>query len=119
MSARTRPSLIEPKPAAPMPNEHTAVLVDALRRAGTEMGQRWLALLARAAPPHRAALITEVERLVAERYADEGTIEVAVRYPPVQRRGFVEQTETVYRVRRGSARRRAAERTREPRPKRA
>lgn len=111
--------LVEPKPAAPVPNEHTAVLVDALRRAGTEVGQRWLTLLGRAAPVHHAALIAEVERLVAERYSDEGTVEVAVKYPPVQRRGFVEQTETVYRVRPGALRRGTNERTREPRSKRA
>lgn len=72
--------------------------MEVLREAGTAMGHRWLDLLARAAPARRAELVAEVERLIAERYDD--TVEVTVRRPPVQRAGYIEETEAVYRVRR-------------------
>ncbi len=76
-------------------NEHTRVLVEFLKRAGTGLGRRWMAALARVEPRERARVVAEVEKLVAERY---GEVEVTVVRPPVQRRGYVEQTETTYRV---------------------
>ncbi len=94
--------LIEAAPAdAPVANEHARVLVEFLKGAGTGLGRRWMAALARVEPKERARVVAEVEKLVAERY---GEVEVTVVRPPVQRRGYVEQTETTYRVKSAGAR---------------
>lgn len=108
MTVKPRPLMrVEVKPAAPVvANEHARVLVEFLKRAGTGQGRRWMAALARVDPKEREAVVAEVERLIAERF---GEVEVTVVRPPLQRRGYVEQTETTYRVKTPGARASGAE----------
>ncbi len=105
MVAKPR-SLLTVDQAAPVANEHARVLVEFLKRAGTGLVRRWMGALARVEPKDLEGVVAEVERLVAERY---GEVEVTVVRPPVQRRGYVEQTETTYRVKTRAGGRGAAE----------
>lgn len=107
MGAKRRALLISGEPA---PNEHARLLVEFLRR--PDLSRRWMGALVKVDPARRAELVREVERLVAERFGGE-TVEVTLRRPPVQRAGYIEETEVVYRSvrpsRSGAARRRRAE----------
>lgn len=81
------------------------MIVELLRPAGPELARRWLAALLLVPEAERAAVVDAVEARLASTYgftpaprAEGETRRVVVKYPPVQREGYVEEEERTYEV---------------------
>jgi len=79
------------------------MIVELLRPAGPELGRRWLAALLLVPEAERVAVVEAIEAKLATTYgrphaSSGGERMIVVRYPPVQREGYVEETERTYAV---------------------
>ena len=78
------------------------MLVELLRPAGPELARRWLSALLLVPIEEREAVVREIEQHLVRLYAQpdvapaNGTPQVVVVSPPVQRDGYLEQTRTTY-----------------------
>jgi hypothetical protein len=88
------------------------MLVELLRPVGPELARRWLAMLLLVPRDEQEALVNAVERRIAETYGPSSLAEnrpnrtsttpaqgeepLEVVYPPVQRKGYVEQVVVSY-----------------------
>jgi hypothetical protein len=101
------------------PNDHLKMLIELLRPLGPELARRWMAALTLAPEDERPAIVDAVERRMVELYrsgegrspADDDQAGEAgasrllhVKGEPVQREGYVEETETTYEVTEGRPR---------------
>lgn len=84
------------------------MLVELLRPGSVELARRWVAALLLVPEHERANVVAAIERRIVEVYerpasAEAGEREVVVRYPAVQREGYVEEVVKRYGVRNGNA----------------
>lgn len=97
------------------PSDHVRMIVELLRPAGPELGRRWLAALLLVPEAERVAVVEAIEAKLASTYGRPhapggGERTIVVRYPPVQREGYVEETERTYSVEPPKAARKARRR---------
>jgi hypothetical protein len=84
------------------------MLVELLRPGGVELARRWVAALLLVPEGEREGVVAEVERRIVEVYDGRGATsgaadrEIVVRYPAVQREGYVEEVVKRYEVRPGN-----------------
>lgn len=75
------------------------MIVELLRPAGPELGRRWLAALLMVPEEERAAVVAAVEAKLASTYdASKLARTMAVRFPPVQKDGYIEEVTREYEV---------------------
>lgn len=80
------------------------MLVSLLRPGGVELARRWLAALQLIPPAQREAVVASVEAQIVAEFgapvapADDAAREMVVRYPPVQKAGYVEEVVKRYGV---------------------
>lgn len=93
----------------PSPTDHLRMLVELLRPGSIDLARRWVAALLLVPEHEREGVVASVERRIVEVYdrpdaageADER--EIVVRYPAVQRDGYVEEVVKRYEVKEGNA----------------
>jgi hypothetical protein len=108
MSKRRRPLLKLPDERAgsptPSPNDHVRTLIELMRPGGVDLARRWLAALLLVPPGEREEVVKAVEARIVAEYdkacaaEGDGSREIVVRYPAVQREGYVEEVVKRYGV---------------------
>lgn len=94
-----------------LPNDHVRMLVELLQPIGPELARRWLAALMLVDRGEREAMVSMIERQIAELYAGAASAgegagrsttsepkSLHVVHPPVQRDGHTEQVFMTYEV---------------------
>lgn len=86
---------------SPTPHDDLRMIVELLQPAGPELARRWLAALLLVDRQDRPAVVEEIERQIVSLYPMSQTTparELTLRTPPVQRDGYIEETERVYTI---------------------
>jgi hypothetical protein len=121
MSKQRPPLLNTPRPTGPLdrpepgsapgvsptasPNDHVRMLTELLKPGGVELARRWLAALLLVPAAEREEVVKAVETRIVAEYdlpLEAEAREVVVRYPAVQREGYVEEVVKRYGVSEGN-----------------
>lgn len=85
----------------PSPNDHVKTLIELLKPGAADLARRWLAALLLVPAAEREEVVKAVEAQIVAEYdlgEDAAEREMVVRYPAVQRAGYVEEIVKRYEV---------------------
>ena len=102
-----RPGRIKPASApfaspTPSQGDHIRMLIELLQPTGPDLARRWLAALLLVPRDDRLSVVESVEQRIASMYESDAPAEstdddeIDIVFPPVQRKGYVEQTHKTY-----------------------